>query len=122
MAEDGTIPEKYPLIEMDSPESYYRTEKNVQESDGTLIFNKGELTEGTKLTHDFTVKYGKPSLIVQLDTDVIVKPEHVVRWIDGQSINTLNVAGLRESKYPGGIYAEAFAYLEQVFALTREAA
>jgi hypothetical protein len=38
-AEDGVIPEKYPMIELDSPESYYRTEKNVLDSDGTLILN-----------------------------------------------------------------------------------
>lgn len=121
-AEDGIIPEKYPMIEMDSPESYYRTEKNVMVSDGTLILNKGELTEGTRLTYDFTVKYDKPSLIVQLDAQEPVKPEHVVRWLEGQLINTLNVAGPRESKHPGGIYEEASTYLEQVFTLIRDAA
>lgn len=121
-AEDGVIPEKYPMIELDSPETYYRTERNVLDSDGTLILNKGPLTEGTKLTHDFTVKYGKPSLIVQLDADKVLKPEHVIRWMEGQFISTLNVAGPRESKYPDGIYSEAYAYLERVFALIREAA
>lgn len=120
LAEDGIIPEKYPMTEMDTPESYYRTEKNVRVSDGTLILNKGELTEGTRLTYDFTVKYGKPRLIVQLDAVDIIKPEQVVRWIDGQQINTLNVAGPRESKCIGGIYSEAYAYLERVFALIRE--
>jgi hypothetical protein len=122
LAEDGTIPEKYPMTEMDTPESYYRTEMNVQVSDGTLILNKGELTEGTRLTYDFTMKHGKPSLIVQLDARDIIRPDQVVRWIDGQSISTLNVAGPRESKHPDGIYAEAVAYLDCVFALIREAA
>jgi hypothetical protein len=122
LAEDGTIPEKYPMIEMDRPESYYRTEKNVQDSDGTLILNRWELTEGTRLTYDFTVKYGNPSVVVQLDALEIIKPEHVVRWIEGQLIGILNIAGPRESKFPGGIYAEAFAYLECVFALIKEAA
>ena len=28
-AEDGTIPDHYPMIELESPESFYRTEKNV---------------------------------------------------------------------------------------------
>lgn len=122
LAEDGTIPEKYPMIEMESPESYYRTEKNVQDSDGTLILNKGELTEGTRLTHDFTVKYGKPSLIVQLDAPEVIKPEHVIRWLDAQFISVLNVAGPRESKCSGGIHAEALAYLERVFQLLKETA
>jgi hypothetical protein len=118
-AEDGVIPEHYPMIEMDSPESCFRTEKNVIESDGTLILNKGILSEGTKLTHDFTVKYGKPSLIVQLDSDEI-RPEQVIRWINGQFISVLNIAGPRELKCSEGIYDEAFAYLEKIFILLKE--
>lgn len=114
IAEDGTIPEKYPLIEMESPDTYYRTEKNVLASDGTLILNKGDLTEGTKLTHDFTIKYGKPCLIVQLEKSV--DPVHVTRWIREQFISVLNIAGPRESKLPEGIYKEAFAYLDRIFA------
>lgn len=120
LAEDGTIPEKYPMIELDTSESYYRTEKNVLESDGTLILNKGELTEGTRLTHDFTVKYGKPSLIVQLDADEILKPDQIIRWLNGQYISILNIAGPRQSKFPEGIYSVAFGYLEGLFARLKE--
>jgi hypothetical protein len=72
------------------------------------------------LTHDFTVKHGKPSLIVQLDANQIIEPSHVIRWIQGQFINTLNIAGPRESKCPGSIYAEAYCYLEKVFTLMKE--
>lgn len=100
---------------MDSPEYIERTEKNVQVSDGTLILNIGSLNSGTKATYDFTVKHGKPSLIVQLDAPDVVKPEHVVRWLDGQHISILNIAGPRESKVPGGIYHRAYAYLDLFF-------
>jgi hypothetical protein len=119
-AEDGTIPTQYPMIKLESSESYYRTEKNVIESDGTLILNIGELTQGSKLTHDFTIQYGKPSLIVQLDAKEAIKPEHVVRWINAQYISCLNIAGPRESKVPGGIYNNAFVYLDQVFTHLKE--
>jgi hypothetical protein len=114
-AEDGVIPEKYPLIELESPEAFYRTEMNVIESDGTLILNKGVLSVGTKLTYDFTVTNGRPSLIVQLDAIQVIEPAHVARWLQDQYINVLNVAGPRESKCFGGIYAEACDYLERVF-------
>jgi hypothetical protein len=120
LAEDGTIPAKYPLIEMESPESYYRTEMNVLKSDGTLILNKGEITQGTKLTFDFCVKYGKPRLIVQLDVPEIIRPEQVIRWIEGQLISTLNVAGPRESKVPDGIYDESRLYLDRLLTLMKE--
>lgn len=120
LAEDGIIPDKYPMIELESPESYYRTEQNVIQSDGTLIFNKGTLSDGTKLTHDFTVKYGKPSLIVQLDAKQVIAPRQVIRWIRGHLINTLNIAGPRESKCPGGIYSEARTYLDSVLLMMKE--
>lgn len=122
LAEDGTIPSKYPLIEMPSPESYYRTENNVLHSDGTLIINKGELSAGTKLTLDFCIKYGKPRLVVQLDSAKIIEPADILRWADAQLINTLNIAGPRESKFPEGIYADSRAFLVRLFTFLKESA
>ncbi|RII27171.1 MAG: hypothetical protein CXR31_07930 [Geobacter sp.] len=118
IAEDGTIPAKYPMIELESPDTYYRTEQNVIKSDGTLILNKGPLSEGTKLTRDFTVKYGKPCLIVQLEKPI--DPVIVTRWIREQFISVLNIAGPRESKLPEGIYNEACTYLDKVFTRLKE--
>lgn len=122
LAEDGTIPDKYPMIELESPESYYRTEKNVLQSDGTLIINKGELSQGTKLTVDFCVQYGRPRLVVQLDADKIVEPAQVIRWVKAQLISTLNIAGPRESKFPESIYADSRTFLDKLFTLLKEAA
>jgi hypothetical protein len=112
-AEDGTIPDRYPLIELESQESHYRTERNVIAADGTLILNRGLLTHGTKRAQDLAIKYGKPYLVVQLVDPV--PPDRVIRWIQNQFINTLNIVGPRESKFPEGIYAEAYAYLQQIF-------
>ena len=49
-AEDGPIDSKYLLKETDEEKYEVRTEKNVIDSDGTLIFSKGLLTGGTLLT------------------------------------------------------------------------
>ena len=117
-AEDGTIPEHYPLIELESPESRYRTEKNVIESDGTLILNKGILSQGTKQTEDYARNYGRPCLIVQLEEPI--DPAQVIRWIRGQYINVLNIAGPRESKYLEGIYNDAMDYLDKIFTQLKE--
>ena len=43
LAEDGTVPEHYPLVEMAKGGYSVRTERNVIESDGTLILNIGKL-------------------------------------------------------------------------------
>jgi len=116
-AEDGVIPDAYPLVELDTAEYSSRTEKNVVQSDGTLILNRGALSEGTKATYDFTLLHHKPCLIVQMDAEPMIDPLQVLRWIQSENIRILNVAGPRESKFPEGIFREAFDYLQKVFAL-----
>lgn len=118
-AEDGTIPEKYLLQELEAPEYHVRTEKNVVASDGTLILNKGCLSEGTKLTYDYTVSHRKPCLVVQLDVDDGTEPAQVAGWLRGERIAVLNVAGPRESKCSSGVYGEALSFLARVFALLK---
>ena len=120
-AEDGAIPSIYPLHELDSSAYSRRTEMNVVESNGTLIFNKGHLTQGTKLTHDFTAKHLKPCLIVQLDAEQMIDPLQVIRWLQGHQIAILNVAGPRESKFSKGIYREVYSYLGKIFNTLKEA-
>lgn len=117
-SEDGTIPDQYPLQELTSSQYNARTEKNVVESDGTLILNKGNLSSGTKRTHEHAIKHLKPCLIVQLEEPI--EPAHVIRWIEGQQIATLNIAGPRESKCLDGIYSEALVYLDEVFSMLKD--
>jgi len=45
MAEDGPLPEICRLIEMPTDSYEAHTEKNVQDSDSTLIFARGKLRE-----------------------------------------------------------------------------
>jgi hypothetical protein len=56
LAEDGTVPDMYPLIELTKGGYKARTEKNVVESDGTLILNIGKLTGGIKLIVEYMTK------------------------------------------------------------------
>jgi len=48
--EDGVLPDKYKLKEMPTASYPKRTEKNVLDSDGTLILSHGKLTGGSALT------------------------------------------------------------------------
>ena len=48
-AEDGIIPDRYPLTETPEPDDEARTRRNVEDADGTLILNLGELDGGTAL-------------------------------------------------------------------------
>jgi len=112
LAEDGTIPERYTLTELTVDDYPARTEKNVMESDGTLILNVGKLSGGTELTLDFSEKHHKPCLVIQLDSAPETGP--VIQWVKDHSIRILNIAGPRESKQPG-LHKIAVAFLRRLF-------
>ena len=105
-AEDGAIPERYPLAE--TPERGYRarTRRNVEDADGTLVLNVGKLDGGTALTVRHARKTGKPCLVVQLEDGL--DPAVFRAWLARHRIGVLNVAGPREGKRPG-IHAAALA-------------
>lgn len=112
LAEDGTVPDKYLMIELSKGGYPARTERNVVESDGTLILNVGKLSGGTKLTQDSTRKHGKPCLVVQLDKQPETAP--VRQWVEANNIRILNIAGPRESKHPG-LHDIAVTFLRCLF-------
>jgi hypothetical protein len=64
LAEDGAIPEHYPVVELANAGYAERTARNVADSDGTLVISKGELFGGTHETIDGCVEMGKPYLVI----------------------------------------------------------
>ena len=114
LAEDGAVPETYPLTELRTASYPARTEKNVKDPDGTLVLNRGRLAGGTKKTVEYAEKHGKPCLVVQLDQRW--QPGTVSSWLREHGIKVLNVAGPRESKCPG-LHDQAFEYLRELFRL-----
>lgn len=113
LAEDGTIPSRYALTESGSTEYRVRTERNVRDSDATLILYRGELKGGTALTRELAERHGRPCLVVDLDHPPDV--DAIRRWIVASRADTLNVAGPRESQSPG-ISARAADLLRRLFA------
>jgi len=98
-AEDGRIAPRYRLTETESAAYSARTERNVADSDGTLILCRGKLAGGTSLTRRVAERLGKPCLVVDLaaPTDA----SQVREWISRNELDVLNVAGPRESQAPG---------------------
>jgi hypothetical protein len=116
LAEDGRIPEMYPLMETPTSEYAVRTEWNVRDSDGTLILTRENLTGGTRLTAVLALRYNKPLLVVDLSsvTDPERLAQRIIEWLRLHKIRVLNVAGPRESTCPG-IYARAKWVLDALF-------
>ncbi len=110
-AEDGAIPERYSLRETSSSDYRVRTEKNVEESDGTLILTWGPPMGGTALTIRLAKRRHKPYRIVDLSEDR--DAGKVKEWILEQKLCILNVAGPREGEAPG-IHSCAFLFLREV--------
>lgn len=111
LAEDGIIPLKYQLQELERGGYRQRTKSNVLTSNGTLILNLGELDGGTLATQVFAQKLKKPYMVVQLDQfDLATEARRVLQWISDNQIYTLNVAGPREGKRRG-IYSQTLKFL-----------
>jgi hypothetical protein len=99
--EAGPLPEEYQLQEMPTDSYPKRTEKNVIDSDGTLIISHGELTGGSGYTREMALKHGRPSLHIDLDViNGFRAAQAITTWIADQGIKVLNVAGPRASKDP----------------------
>jgi hypothetical protein len=112
-AEDGPIDARYALVETDSPQYHVRTERNVVESDGTLILCRGTPTGGTRLTLSLARRIGRPHRLI--DLDVPADAAEIAAWLAEAGIERLNVAGPRESQ-SHGIYAAARDWLETLLA------
>ena len=112
LAEDGPIAERYQLTELDSADYTVRTERNVIDSDGTLILYQNRLSGGTALTNRFAKYYEKPLHRIRMDRDL--KLQAVISWIKEHEIKILNVAGPRGSSSVG-IETRAYQILEKIF-------
>jgi hypothetical protein len=110
-AEDGMIPETYPLKETPSRDYEQRTEWNVRDSDATLILTTGKPEGGTALTLEMAQRLEKPFYVVNL-----LAPRNLGSlqyWIEYEKIETLNVAGPREVRVPG-VKAMAMEFLKDL--------
>ena len=102
LAEDGRIPDRYPLTELAGSGYRQRTIRNIVDSDGTVICYAGEVTGGTKLTLSQCLRKNRPFLLLDaLEVSADRAGERIVAFIEAHGIGVLNVAGPREGKWPG---------------------
>jgi len=109
LAEDGRIPDAFDLVETRSADPAERTERNVIDSDATLIVARDpKLSGGTALTLALAGRHRRPVLVVAEDASLEDAAARVRGWLDDHEVATLNVAGPRESQAPGlGRFVEA---------------
>jgi hypothetical protein len=64
LAEDGTVPKRYPVMELANAGYAERTAQNVADSDGTLVISNGVPLGGTRETVDRCIDMRKPYHII----------------------------------------------------------
>lgn len=100
-AEDGPINARYELQQTNSSDYLQRTEWNLRDSDGTVIFTMlPELTGGSKRTAGFAVKHHKPCLHLHAGETISQCAGRLAEFLHANSVRILNVAGSRGSKEP----------------------
>lgn len=125
VCETGKIPEQFNLRE--TPEEYdptapdiprsQRTIWNVRDSDGSLIFWVGEISElksdkGTELAASTSNKLRKPYLVVNPFSNTTVRT--TIKWINENNIEILSIGGPSELNSPG-IFEQVYQILIEVF-------
>jgi hypothetical protein len=119
-AEDGIIPERYPLVTLPNGGYRQRTRLNVSDSDGTAILYNEWLKGGTRLTRNLCALLKRPYILINAaeTPDPRTAAAAIVKFIADHDIEALNVAGPRASGWPGG-YAFSQAVMSGVLNLVR---
>jgi predicted Rossmann-fold nucleotide-binding protein len=112
-AEDGVIPLSYPLKETDTTDYETRTLKNVDESEGLLVFIDGGTDKGTVLAIDHAEKQNKPIYIIHLSMNVEDQETGIISLLENQKVTVVNIVGPHESSNPG-IYKKTKKFLEEL--------
>lgn len=127
--ENGIIPDKYAVLTeatgifASESENYnFRTRRNIEDSDGTLVLVPAlplpqTIKDGTILTLQHARFCKKPLLILALNQPVVKNYTSLTEWLRHNGIKALNIAGPRESSEPG-IYHLSLNFLK--FALSSD--
>lgn len=101
LTENGPLPEKYSLHEMPTSDYSKRTERNVIDSDATLIISHGPLSGGSAYTLKMAGKHHRPCLHLDLEEVPLEEAASTLSaWLSSKGIEILNVAGPRASQDP----------------------
>ncbi len=110
--EFGTIPDRYPVKELEQGSFAERTLQNVKDSDGTAIIYFDKLRGGTEQTVRFCIEQKRPhKLIDAAEISAENAANSIFDLVRENKIDILNVAGPRQSEWPQG-YDYAFQVLD----------
>jgi hypothetical protein len=118
--EDGILPEQYNVKEIDNPSYFERLEKNIIDSEGTVILTYGKLLMGIKGVTELADHYKKPCLHVDLKE---CTPIHAIssirKWMDNHEIEEIFFTGSKPIA-ASNIHEEVIQIIEGICQVERE--
>jgi hypothetical protein len=118
--ENGELPEKYNVKQIASPSYFERLEKNIIDSDGTVILTYGQLIRGAIATKNLTDKYNKPCLLLQLNECTFGQAVASIRkWMDKNKIEKIFFTGSKPIASPN-LHQEVIQIIEGICQVERE--
>ena len=110
--EFGRIPDRYPLKELEQGSFADRTFRNVKDSDATIVIYCDELRGGTEFTVQCCQELDRQNVLINASKYSVEEAgAGALEFVRKNEIETLNIAGPRQSEWPAG-YDYAFRALE----------
>ena len=117
---DGVLPEQYNVKRIDNPSYFERLEKNIIDSEGTVILTHGQLSIGLKGAKDLADKHKKPCLHLELrECTTNHAISSIRKWMDNNEIEVVYFTGPK----PVGtskIYRDSILIVQGICGVERE--
>ena len=116
----GILPEEYNVKEIEHPSYFERLEKNVIDSEGTVILTFGQILIGLKGVRDLAEKHRKPCLHLELrDCTTNHAISSIRKWMKNHEIEVIYFTGPK----PVGtskIYRDVMLIIQGICGVERE--
>ncbi|MGD9302407.1 MAG: putative molybdenum carrier protein [Desulfobacterales bacterium] len=118
--ENDEIKDHYNVEEIANPSYFERLEKNIINSEGTVILTYGQLIRGASATKDLAEKQHKPCLLLELNKCTLSHTISSIRkWMDNHKIEEIFFTGSKPIAAPN-IHDEVIQIIEGVCQVERE--
>jgi hypothetical protein len=118
--DDGVLPEQYNVQGIDNPSYFERLDKNIVDSEGTVILTYGQFLIGLKGVRDLADEHKKPCLHLELrDCTTNQAISSIRKWMNNHEIEVVYFTG---SKPVGTstIYRDVILIIEGICGVERE--
>jgi hypothetical protein len=126
LAEDGAVPERYPVVALPGGSYDDRTRRNVADADATVIVCFGPPAGGTETTRLACLELRRPMLVIDAAAVAAHRAgEQIAAFVAERRAATLNIAGPRASEQPsiaGYVQTAVAAALDRIASTSRPSA